>query len=367
MKPLQSRLYRLSFWLAPLVALPFWLGVMRALDDPANAWWTWWAAIVIQGIVPLLDAPFGRVVTRFSRDEQAALARDPLLRAVPWVCGLVWLATLAWAMVVTPQVMQLPLLHIVGFVLSLGIVGGIMAINVGHELIHRNHKVERFFGGVLLASAGYGVFKVEHVRGHHLRVGTRADPATARLNETAYAFVPRAIIGTFWHAWQLEAERLARSHCTGFTRLAGNEALQWMVLSAVFAAAAFWVSGWAGFVVFLLGALVAIIELELVDYIEHYGLSRGIDANGATLPVRYEHSWDYSGWFTNALLINLQRHSDHHAHGGRAFAALNSHPEAPQLPANYATMMKLALIPPLYRRIIHPRLAARESGTAFLK
>ena len=365
MSPLQNQLYRLSFWLAPLVALPFWWGVMRALHDPADAWWTWSAVIVIQGIVPLLDAPFGRIVTRFTRDEQAALGRDLPLRLVPWTCGVVWLATLAWAIIVTPQIMQLPVLPIVGFVVSLGVVGGIMAINVGHELIHRNHKAERFFGGVLLASACYGVFKVEHVRGHHLRVGTQADPATARLNETVYAFVPRAVVGTFHHAWRLEADRLARGHHTGFASVVGNEALQWTMLSVAFAAAAVWVSGWAALVVFLLGGLIAIIELELVDYIEHYGLLRGTDANGAVMPVRYEHSWDYSGWFTNALLINLQRHSDHHAHGGRAFGALNSHLEAPQLPASYATMMKIALIPPLYRRIIHPKLAARDAATAF--
>jgi alkane 1-monooxygenase len=354
---LHTQLYRYSFWLAPMVALPFWFGVMRALDDATNAWWTWWAVIVIQGIVPLLDAPLGRVVTRFSKDEQAALVRDRMLRAVPWVCGFVWLATLAWAISVTPQIMQLPAIHVVGFVVSLGIVGGIMAINVGHELIHRNNKAERFLGGVLLASVCYGVFKVEHVRGHHLRVGTMDDPATARLNETAYAFVPRAIIGTFTHAWRLEADRLARGSHTGFARWLRNEALHWIVLSVVFAGAAVWVSGWAALGVFILGGLVAIIELELVDYIEHYGLSRPRDASGALTPVRYEHSWDYSGWFTNAMLINLQRHSDHHAHGGRAFGALNSHLEAPQLPANYATMIKLALIPPLYRRVIHPRLA----------
>jgi alkane 1-monooxygenase len=352
----QTQLYRYSFWLAPWVAWPFWYGVMRALDDPSQAWWTWWAVIVIQGIVPLLDGPLGRVVTRFDRDEQMALGRDRMLRVVPWVCGAVWLTTLAWAISVTPQVMRLPALHIAGFVVSLGIVGGIMAINVGHELIHRNRKAERFFGGVLLASVGYGVFKVEHVRGHHLRVGTNEDPATARLNETAYAFVPRAIFGTFTHAWQLEVDRIARNGGTGLVLLLRNEALHWMLLSVVFAAAAIMVSGWSALAVWLLGGLVAIIELELVDYIEHYGLSRPTDTNGALMPVRYEHSWDYSGWLTNALLINLQRHSDHHVHGGRAYGALNSHLEAPQLPTNYATMIKLALLPPLYRRVIHPRL-----------
>ena len=357
MTTVQTQLYRYSFWLAPLVAWPFWYGVTRALERPADAWWTWWAVIAIQGIVPLLDAPLGRVVTRFTRDQQARLSLDLMLRAVPWVCGCVWLTTLAWAIFVVPQVMQLPAIHVAGFIVSLGIVGGIMAINVGHELIHRNNKVERFFGGVLLASVCYGVFKVEHVRGHHLRVGTADDPATARLNETAYAFVPRAIAGTYAHAWQLETSRLARSGVAGLAALVRNEAAQWTLVSCVFAAAAFAWAGWAAFAIFLVAALVAIIELELVDYIEHYGLSRATDANGALLPVRYEHSWDYSGGFTNAMLINLQRHSDHHAHGGRGFAALNSHLEAPQLPANYATMIKIALIPPLYRKLIHPRLA----------
>ncbi len=356
MNALQIQLYRYSFWLAPLVALPFWLGVMRALDDPADAWWTWWAVIVIQGIVPMLDAPLGRAVTRFSRDEQSTLSRDRMLRVVPWVCGGVWLVTLVWAISVVPRIMQLPALHIAGFVLSLGIVGGIMAINVGHELIHRNNKAERFFGGVLLASVAYGVFKVEHVRGHHLLVGTSADPATAKLNETAYAFVPRAIFGTYRHAWQLEADRLSRSGAPWLAALLRNEASQWTLLTVVLATAAFLWAGWAALAVFLLAALIAIIELELVDYIEHYGLSRATDASGVPIPVRYEHSWDYSGWVTNAILINLQRHSDHHAHGGRAFGALNSHLEAPQLPTNYATMIKIALIPPLFRRIIHPRL-----------
>lgn len=357
MNATQFQLYRYSFWLAPLLALPFWYGVTRALGDPESAWWTWWAVIVIQGIVPLLDAPLGRIITRFSRDEQAQLGADRMLRAVPWVCAFTWLATLGWAISVTPQVMQLPALHIAGFVLSLGILGGILAINVAHELIHRNHKGERFLGGVLLASVGYGVFKVEHVRGHHLRVGSADDPATARLNESAYAFVPRAIGGTFAHAWRLEAERLTRAGVGGLSAMWRNEALQWTLLSAALATLAVVLAGWAALMVFVLGGLVAIIELELVDYIEHYGLTRARDDNGALLPVAYVHSWDYSGWLTNALLINLQRHSDHHAHGGRPFAALNSHSEAPQLPASYATMIKLALFPPLYRFIIHPRLA----------
>ncbi len=356
MNPIQWQLYRFSFWLAPLVGLSFYKGASAAIADPSMAWMTWWGAIVTYGLVPIIDLMLGRVRTQFSKDEQARLVRDPMLRAMPWVCAAVWLATLAWAISVVPSIMQLPLYAVIGFVVSLGIAGGILAINVGHELIHRNNKAERFMGGVLLASVCYGVFKVEHVRGHHLRVATADDPATARLNETIYTFVPRAIFGTFAHAWAIDQQRLSREGVRGFAAFVRNESLHWGALTLVLAFAAYIASGFAGLMVFAVGGLIAIIELELVDYIEHYGLVRRRDESGALEAVRYEHSWDYSGWFTNALLLNLQRHSDHHAHGGRAFGALNSHPEAPQLPASYAAMILAALVPPLYRRIIHPRL-----------
>ncbi len=356
MNALQFQLYRFSFWLAPTTALSLWHGATKALGAPEQGAWMWWPLAVIYIIVPLLDLLCGKVITWFSADEQKRLIDDPMLRVIPWICALIWLLTLAWAVTLVPRVMALPAIHIVGFVLSLGMVGGVLAINVGHELIHRNNKAERFLGGLLLASVCYGVFKVEHVRGHHLRVGTADDPATARLNETAYSFVPRAIFGTYVHGWRLERERLARAGSKGLAVMLCNEVLHWTLLSIATAVAAFAFAGAAGVIVFGVASLVAIIELELVDYIEHYGLVRTRDAKGKLTPVRYEHSWDYAGWLTNALLINLQRHSDHHAHGGRAFGALNSHAEAPQLPLSYAGMLVVALIPPLYRALIHPRL-----------
>lgn len=356
MNAVQFQLYRFSFWLAPTTALSLWQGATKALAEPGRGAWMWWPVAVIYVIVPVLDLLCGKVITRFSADDQKRLIDDPMLRVIPWICALLWLATLTWAITLVPRVMALPAVHVVGFVLSLGMVGGVLAINVGHELIHRNNKVERFLGGVLLGSVCYGVFKVEHVRGHHLRVGTAEDPATARLDETAYAFVPRAIFGTYVHGWRLERERLNRAGLKNTAALLRNEVLHWTLLSVSMAVAAFVVSGTLGIVVFALASLVAIIELELVDYIEHYGLVRTRDSDGKLSPVRYEDSWDYAGWLTNALLINLQRHSDHHAHGGRPYGALNNHAEAPQLPVSYAAMLILTLIPPLYQAVIHPRL-----------
>jgi alkane 1-monooxygenase len=358
----QYQLYRFSFWLAPLVGSSFFLSVNRALDDASASWMMWWGVIVTYGLVPVVDKLLGKVTTKFTPDEQARLVRDPMLRAMPWVCGAVWLSMLAWAIAMVPRLQAFALVYQIGFVASLGVMGGILAINVGHELVHRNNKIERFAGGLLLASVCYGVFKVEHVRGHHLRVATREDPATARLNETIYGFVPRAIFGVYFHGWKIDADRMRRENVRGFAAFVRNETLHWTLLSFVFAIAAYCVAGVSALAVFFGASLIAIVELELVDYIEHYGLVRARDGNGKLDPVRYEHSWDYAGWFTNALLINLQRHSDHHAHGGRAFGALNSHPEAPQLPASYAAMILAAIVPPVYRAIIHPRLPVYRSA-----
>ncbi len=362
MSKLGFHAYRFSFWLAPAVGVAFLFDIYRAFEHPHLQWMTWWATIITYGLVPIVDRFAGRVPTHFSADEQMRLVRDPMLRVIPWVCGAVWLIALFSALSYAPRLGELPLIHRIGFIVSLGVVGGILAINIAHELVHRNNKAERFAGGVLLASVCYGVFKVEHVRGHHLRVATHDDPATARLNESIYRFVPRAMLGVYRHAWRIEAETLQRRGFRGLAAFIRNENLHWSLLSMAIAIAAYAAAGIAGLAVFFGASVIAIIELELVDYIEHYGLVRGEDENGKLEPVRYEHSWDYSGWFTNALLINLQRHSDHHAHGGRAFGALNSHPEAPQLPASYATMILAALFPPLYRALIHPRIEVRRQA-----
>jgi len=360
MSPLKLQLYRFSFWLAPTTALSFWYGASTALREPALHWMTWWPLLVSYGIVPVLDLLAGRVVTQFSAAEQTRLARDRMLRVIPWLCALSWLVTLAWALAIAPQVQALPWTSVLGFVVSLGIVGGILAINVAHELIHRNNRLERMLGGVLLASVCYGVFKVEHVRGHHLRVATADDPATARRGESAYGFVLRSIAGTHRHGWHLERDRLARAGRTGWGALVGNEVLHWSLLSAALALAAYAWRGGAGLSVMVAAALVAVVELELVNYTEHYGLLRRCDASGTHEPVQHLHSWDYSGWLTNALLINLQRHSDHHAHGGRGYGALNSHTDAPQLPASYAAMIVAALLPPVFYRVMDARLRARK-------
>ncbi len=367
MNAVRGFVYRASFLLAPLTALAQAQGVLWALADPAaRGWLTWWAVIVVFLIVPTLDHLIGPWPTGFSDETRRRLSRDPLLRLIPWLNAFAWLALLSFNFWVWPQALErLGPLALLGMVVSLGVVGGILAINTGHELIHRSSHVERLLGGLLLATVGYGVFKVEHVRGHHLRVATADDPATARLGESVYVFVPRAVLGVYCHGWQLEAERLRRQGHSPWQAFWRNEVLHWCCLSLGLLALAVWLTSAPAWTILALAlgmGLVAIIELEMVDYIEHYGLTRGQDSQGRVEPVGYAHSWDYSGFLSNAFLLNLQRHADHHVHAGRPFASLETRVEAPQLPTNYAFMLLLALLPPLYRAILHPRLAGERSS-----
>jgi alkane 1-monooxygenase len=336
-------LYRWLFWLSPLMALPLLVGYLTHM--------TWLVVPLYFGVIPLLDALIGGRRAAFTPAQQAALARDPMLASIPWVNGLVWLLVWAAALWAAPTVASWGTGALVGWIGSLGLVGGALGIVTAHELVHRNHRGARALGGVVLASVCYGVFKVEHVRGHHLRVGTADDPATARRGESVYAFIPRAMWGVFTHAFVIEATRLKRLGLPAWHWR--NESLQWVLLSVGMLAATYAVSGAVGITVMLGASLIAILLLEVVDYIEHYGLTRTPGA-----PVQPQHSWDSDAWFTNSLTVNLQRHADHHAHGGRAFGGLNNHDSAPQMPFGYATMVLLALVPPAYRALVEPRLDA---------
>jgi alkane 1-monooxygenase len=209
---------------------------------------------------------------------------------------------------------------------------------------------------VLLTSVGYPGFKVEHVRGHHLHVATPEDSSSARLDESVYAFVPRALWRNVRNAWRLEAQRLrARGHSPWSAR---NEMVRWYALWLLFMAAFAATGGVRALGFFLLQGVIAAATLEVINYVEHYGLERREVAPGRYERVTHHHSWNAPQRYTNWLLFNLQRHSDHHAVARRRYQALHHHDDSPQLPAGYATMFVLALAPPLWRKVMNPRALA---------
>lgn len=244
-----------------------------------------------------------------------------------------------------------------GWILSVGAVSGMLAITAAHELIHKQSKLEQWVGGILLSSVCYGGFKIEHIYGHHVHVSTPQDASSAKYGQSVYHFLPRAIYFNTRNAWRLEAARLQRHKLSQWH----NEMLRWSAFSIAFALTAYFLFGVAGLVFFIGQSIVAFCELEVINYVEHYGLERQKTANGYER-VRPEHSWNSSYRMMNYFLLNLARHSDHHANASRRYQELRHFEEAPQLPGGYGAMVLLALVPPLWFRVIHARIPLRGVG-----
>ncbi len=239
---------------------------------------------------------------------------------------------------------------------GVGILSGTIGINYSHELMHQKNRLERWFGDLLLAIVLYSHFRSEHLLVHHRYVGTPRDPVTARYNEGFHQFFPRVLVQCFLSAWRAEKAMLARK---GLPVTDGaNPFWRYWAMQGGFLLLAMLLGGWAGIGLFLYQAFVAIWQLELVNYIEHYGLTRKHLGNGMYEHVQPRHSWNSAEKASNWLLINLQRHSDHHYKPDRRFPLLQNHSEsdAPQLPHGYPVMTMAAMVPPLWRRIMNPRV-----------
>jgi len=254
---------------------------------------------------------------------------------------------------------DLSVLDKLGLALTVSMVSGI-AINTAHELGHKRDRLERWLSKIALAQSGYGHFFVEHNRGHHVRVATPEDPASARLGESFWAFLPRTVKGSLVSAWGLEREWLARDGRSPWT--VRNNILNAWAMTVVLFAALTVVFGPVVLPYLLIQMVLGFPLLEVVNYLEHYGLLRQKRPDGRYELTRPEHSWNSNNVASNVLLYHLQRHSDHHANPTRRFQALRHFDEAPQLPTGYAGMILLALIPPLWSRVMDRRLIAHYGG-----
>jgi alkane 1-monooxygenase len=247
----------------------------------------------------------------------------------------------------------------IGLMLTIGVVGGI-GINTAHELGHKRESLERWLSRVALAQTGYGHFFIEHNRGHHVRVATPEDPASSRLGESFWAFLPRTVLGSLRSAWGIERTRLARMGKGPWT-LRNDIVGAWAMTLVLFAALTL-AFGWVVLPYLVVQAAIGFSLLEVVNYLEHYGLLRQRKEDGRYERCRGEHSWNSNNVASNVLLYHLQRHSDHHAYPTRRYQALRHVDEAPQLPTGYAGMIVLAWFPPLWRRIMDPILLEHYGG-----
>jgi len=341
-------------------ALPFWMSFLLVpvalLGALAGGWTVILLPLITWYFFSLLDMILG-LETR-NADPDTPESGLGWYRAITLVWAPVQFALLWWMIwyVTGPGDAHLAPLETIVLFFGVGVVTGTVGINYSHELMHRRDRGERFLGDVLLAMVLYSHFRSEHLMVHHRHVGTPRDPVTARYNEGFHRFFPR-VLRQCWHsAFRAEADKLARKgHAWTDPR---NPFWRYWALQGGMLLLAVLIGGWAGLGLFLWQALVAIWQLELVNYIEHYGLTRKHLGNGRYEHVRPRHSWNAAHRASNWLLINLQRHSDHHYKPDRRFPLLQTYGagDAPQLPHGYPIMTMAAMVPPFWRRIMNPRV-----------
>jgi alkane 1-monooxygenase len=245
---------------------------------------------------------------------------------------------------------------IAGRIAVMGLMCGVFGINVGHELGHRANLFEQTLAKMLLLTSQYMHFFIEHNKGHHKRVATPEDPSSARLGEMIYTFYFRTVIFSYFSAWQIANKDVKKKNKPVFSLY--NEMIQFTLIQSAFVATIFFVFGWLVTLYYLLAALIGILMLETVNYIEHYGLRRKTLADGKYERAMPAHSWNSDHVIGRLMLFELSRHSDHHYLASRKYQVLRHHDDSPQMPTGYPGMMILSLMPPAWFYVMNKRVKA---------
>ena len=312
--------------------------------------WSYATVVYAFGVLPVADQYWPRDLRNPSAESEAGRAANRLFDLLLYLNVPLLYLVFGYAFYRTGQGAYAGY-ELVGLVLSLGVLGGASGINVAHELNHRTRPHERLLAKLLLWPTLYLHFTVEHNLGHHRHVATPLDPATARYGESVYHFWGRSVLGGWRSAWALERKRVG-AHAWWRNRILHFQLAQLgylLLVGGLFGPLATLVALGAG--------IVAFLNLETVNYIEHYGLLRRRTPGGRYEPVQPHHSWNSDHELGRIVLYELTRHSDHHFRAARKYQILRRFAESPQLPAGYPASMLLALVPPLWFGVMNERVA----------
>lgn len=340
-----------AFIIPSLVIIGFYLG----------GYWNFLALAFAFVLLPLIDQGVGTDLVNVPAGQIQKKSTDLYYRMVTYVWTVVQLLFIFWGAFAVASGELATTTEWIAFILGFSLVTGGIGITVAHELGHKNTALENFCAKLLLMTVCYMHFIIEHNRGHHVTVATPEDPATARKGENFYHFWVRSVWGGYRHAWKLERERLRGK---GKAPMGVHNQMWWfaalpiifcMVLTLT--TVAIFEKGWWDVPVFFFAqSIIAFTLLELVNYVEHYGIQRREISPGKYERVNPLHSWNASHLLSNFFLFQLQRHSDHHAYAYKRYQVLNHYDESPQLPFGYPTMILIAMVPPLWFSIMDTRL-----------
>jgi alkane 1-monooxygenase len=325
---------------------------------------TFLAAPFTYVFVPFIDFVLGKDKNNVLKEEFDDLVSQKYFDFLVYSHVYIQYFLLFWACYILSTA-ELSQYQTIGLFVSQGIYSGTI-INVAHELGHRKSKIAEWHSKIALISVFYYHFYVEHNRGHHVHVATPNDPATAHKNQTIYAFWFQSVIGSFKSAWEIGKTQNERIGVSLFLR---NQVLWGFMASIIlFVFILFVFSQYFGSDVLLLTkflfvqSIMAFLLLETVNYVEHYGIQRREIAPNKYEKVNPLHSWNANHFYSNLLLFNLQRHSDHHAYATRPYQVLRHFEESPQLPFGYPLMIIMALFPPLWFSVMNKKLETWQSN-----
>lgn len=330
--------YILSF------SLPFSVVVGLYLGGP----FTFLTLFLGYVVLPILDIFFGRKIYKGQQTENKFSIY--FYKFLTFAAFPIQISVLSFCLIYI-SLFQLSYLEYFGIVLSAGISSGAFGITAAHELIHQR-KFERLLSRLVLFTVSYPHFCIEHVHGHHIHVATPRDPASAKFGQNIYSFFFTSIVGSFKSAWIIEKQRLSRKKLKKYSL--NNIIIQDFLIQLIIISTIIYFFNFYGLLFFILQSLIAILELEVINYIEHYGLKRKEISPGNFEKTNSSHSWNSNHIFSNYSLFNLPLHSDHHKYAGRRYFQLRHDDKSPQLPYGYSLMVIIALIPVLWKKIMDP-------------
>jgi alkane 1-monooxygenase len=324
---------------------PFTLYVASLIAFYSYGWLVWLPLIYAWIAVPLAELFVKPDPKNLGEAEEEMAKKDRAYDLILYIIvPLQYFAIYSFLSGITDQ--NLSWLDLSGRILVMGLLCGTNGINVGHELGHRSTTHEKLMAKMLLLTSLYMHFYIEHNKGHHKRVGTKEDPATARYGEWIYIFYFRTLVFSYLHAWTISNHDVKKMGRKNFSL--HNEMIQYQLVELAFLAIIFLGFGWLPTLYFIIAAFLGMLLLETVNYIEHYGLRRKEIETGKYERAMPAHSWNSDHPIGRIMLFELSRHSDHHYLASRKYQTLRHHDDSPQMPTGYPGMMILSLIPPAW-------------------
>ena len=326
---------------------PFALIISSSLGILISPQWTIAPFIWVLLIIPIIDSILPNLNKKLDNLNERKLHNLAIVIILPGILFLI----VSGLIVLSKSDMSY--LTVASLGAAVGMSGGSIGITTAHELIHRNNKYMRGLGVILLTFCLYGHFRIEHIYGHHKHVATRNDPATARKGENFYFYFIRCIVMSFVSSWNIEKNHLRKKNINILSLK--NRMIHYFILELIILLTSFIIAGMHGLIFILVHSFISVLLLELVDYIQHYGLERN------KINEKYEtynelHSWNSRHSSANWSTFNLGLHSEHHKTASKHYPLLSQHKQKMEMPFNYPVMLIMALLPFIWFRVMDKKL-----------